>query len=84
MGLNNLMIINFSYLLHTLYSARSAINRVQTPCDSVLYIQVALVFLPSTNEVCEGYVFTPVFHLFTMGVSMARPRGGWGLPGGGV
>ena len=39
-------------------------------------------FLSSTNEVCEGYVFTPVCHSVPRGVSWPMPRGpGPGLGG---
>ena len=43
------------------------------------------VFLPSANEVCEGYVFTRVCHsVHGGGVSRPRPRGevGWSGQGG--
>ena len=39
--------------------------------------------LPPTNEVCEGYDFTPVCHSVHRGVSRPRPRGEVGGTGGG-
>ena len=58
---------------------------------STLYLRllhhfVQLIFLPSANEVCEGYVFTRVCHSVHggWGVPRPRPRGevggsGWGV-----
>ena len=40
------------------------------------------LLLPSANEVCEGYVFTPVCHSVHRGVCLGRGLGG--LPEGGV
>ena len=57
--------------------------------DDPLLWTLTLVLLPSVNEVCEGYVFTPICHSVYRGVSRPTPRGevggsGWGVCLGGV
>ena len=57
------------------------------PCvatDIVLWAFSLITFLPPANEVCEGYVFTPVCHSVHRG-SVPGPGGvwSWGVPGPG-
>ena len=58
-----------------LFLVRSLPNLLPSLYASIL---VSVIFLPSADEVCGGYVFTPVCKsviLFTGGVSRLWPRG---------